>query len=598
MRAASLFVVCVLAKVLVLIGRDVPLSAWAPLAYLWQDLLVVLVFAAVEYLTRRRPWVAGALYAAAVVYVAVNVPLACQLSTPLTWPLLTATRSAIADSILHHVTPANVLRVAAVLAAAAVMPRLLRPVAARVGPRGRLAAVLVAVALLPLGPAATARVPTNGLHRNALAALVTSALPRVTAVGDDADWALSPFGSARSDDLSRYRGAAAGRNVVVIHLESTAAGYLRSYGAAEDPMPRLSALARRSILFENTYTVYPETIKTFFSTQCAVYPSLDTRAEDYEPAHSPALAELLAAEGYRTGLFHSGRFRYLGMEAVLRHRGYQTQEDAGDIGGERESSFGIDEASTVRRMLAWVDAQPRDRPFLLAYMPIAGHHPYDYPGAGPFPDDEEEIDRYRNALHYADASVGALLDGLRERGLEDDTLFVVCGDHGEAFGQHEGNFGHVLFLYEENVRVPMLVAAPGLTDEEVRVRRPASLVDLAPTVLDLLGLPSPSAYQGRSLLYPDERMALFCTDYSLGLVGLRDGRWKLIHELDSGRSQLYDLEEDPQEKRDLAGEHPERVDAYRRHLLRWVAAQKHLVTMKWDAEKHGFNGLSRSRLIV
>jgi hypothetical protein len=578
MRAMSLFLVFVTAKLLVLAGREVPLSPWAPLAYFWQDALIALVFAGVDWLLRRRPRIAWALYAAAAGYAALNVPLACLLSTPLTLPLLRATGGTISDSIAHHVTAANLLRVAVVLAVAALLPRLLRPAFARATPRLRIVLCVAAVLLIVLGPMAASRVATNGLHRNSLAALVTSALPHVLAADVAGEWSVSPLGGTPGEDLSRLRGRAAGHNVVVVHLESTGARYLMPYGAAEDPMPHVTALCRRSLLFENAYTTYPETIRSFFATQCAVFPALDTRAEDYEPVHSPALADLLAARGYRTGLFHSGRFRYLGMEEALRNRGYRTREDAGDIGGRRESSFGIDEASAVRRMLAWIDERPGE-PFLLTYMPIAGHHPYDAPDGGPFPDDPE-IERYRNALHYADASLADLLDGLRRRGLEDNTLFVICGDHGEAFGQHEGNYGHTLFLYEENVRVPLVVAALGLIEEPVRVGRIASLVDTAPTVLDLLGLPIPDEYQGRSLLSAEPRMALFCTDYSLGLVGLRDGRWIMIHELDSGRSQLFDLETDPDEKRDQSGELSERTAVYREHLLRWAAAQKYRLTRK------------------
>jgi lipoteichoic acid synthase len=454
---------------------------------------------------------------------------------------------------------------------------LMRRVVARLSLRLRLVVCVAAVLMLLLGPMAASRVATNGLHRNALAALVTSALPHVSAADMAGNWTVSPLGGAPGEDLSRLRGRAAGRNVVVVHLESTGARYLKPYGAAEDPMPRLTALSRQALLFENAYTTYPETIRSFFATQCAVFPALDTRAEDYEPAHAPSLAGILSEHGYRTGLFHPGRFRYLGMEEALRNRGYGTREDAGDIGGERESSFGIDEESAVRRMLAWIDERP-GKPFLLTYLPIAGHHPYDAPRPHPFPDDSD-INRYRNALRYADDSLADLLNGLRERGLEDNTLVVICGDHSEAFGQHEGNYGHTLYLYEENVRVPLLVAAPGLI-ESVRVGRVVSLADLAPTVLDLLGLPIPSEYQGRSLLSAEPRMALFCTDYSLGLVGLRDGRWKMIHELDSGRSQLFDLETDPGEKCDLSSEMPERTAVYREHLQRWAAAQKYRMTRK------------------
>jgi hypothetical protein len=573
MRALSLFLVFVTAKLLVLAGREVPASPWAPAAYLWQDALVALAFAVADRLLGRRPRVAWGLYWLLAGYAALNVPLACVLSTPLTWPLLHATGGTIADSIGHHVTAPNLLRMGVVLAAAALLPRLV----ARLSPRLRVGAAVVAVVLLPLGPAAVSRVLTGGLHRNALVALATSALPRVPAADAPGDWTLSPLGGTPEEDLTRLRGRAAGRNVVVVHLESTGAGYLRPYGAAEDPMPRLTALSARAILFENAYTTYPETIRSFFATQCAVFPALDTRAEDYEPAHAPALADLLAQRGYRTGLFHPGRFRYLGMEEALRNRGYRTREDAGEIGGERESSFGIDEASAVRRMLAWIDERPGE-PFLLTYLPIAGHHPYNAPPPYPFPDDSD-LNRYRNALHYADDSLADLLDGLRRRGLEDNTLLVVCGDHGEAFGQHAGNYGHTLFLYEENVRVPLLIAAPGRI-EPARVGRVVSLAGLAPTVLDLLGLPTPDEYQGRSLLSAEPRMALFCTDYSLGLLGLRDGRWKMIHELDSGRSQLFDLAADPGEKCDLSGELPGRTAAYRDHLLRWAGAQKYRLTRK------------------
>jgi arylsulfatase A-like enzyme len=134
-----------------------------------------------------------------------------------------------------------------------------------------------------------------------------------------------------------------------------------------------------------------------------------------------------------------------------------------------------------------------------------------------------------------------------------------------------------MFLYEENVRIPYLIVAPGLIDEPIRISRVAGQIDTAPTVLDLMGLPRPEAYQGRSLLDPIVGMALFSTDYAQGFVGLRDDRWKLIHDLDSGRSKLYDIQADPDENTDLADRFVERVAAYRAHLLRWSAAQKFLV---------------------
>jgi len=103
------------------------------------------------------------------------------------------------------------------------------------------------------------------------------------------------------------------------------------------------------------------------------------------------------------------------MEAVIRRRGFEVLEDAGDIGGNHESSFGVDEPATVDHALTWIDSIPRGEHFFLTYLPIAGHHPYETPEPGPFPE-KEEIGRYRNALLYGDTSLGTLIDGLRTRG--------------------------------------------------------------------------------------------------------------------------------------------------------------------------------------
>jgi hypothetical protein len=627
MRALSLLGVCVLAKVCVLIGRDMPLSLWLPIAHLWQDLLLVLLFAVLD-LWVRRLWLACTLYAMLVVYVAVNVPVARVLSTPLTWPLLRAAGAPLADSIWHYATWDNGLFVFLTLAAGLAFPLLARHLSSRLhawntavsetlrqlsgkliatarhqmsafsercgleactqGPQGekisgwswqgwklgpRAWQLSLMAALLWLGPLAVERVETLGLHRNAVVALFTTAFPRLPDPAHAADWRASPFSRSVSGQPSAYRGAAAGRNVVLVSLESTGAGYLRPYGAREDPMPHVTDLARQSILFENAYAVYPESIKGLYSTLCSAYPAIHTPAEAYERVPCDSLAAKLAQSGYRTGLFHSGRFGYLGMESIVQRRGFQTLEDAAQIGGDHQSSFGVDEPSTVKRILAWLDGLPRSQRFFVTYLPIAGHHPYATPAPGPFPENDMR-GCYLNSLHYADAALAGLMQGLRERQLDRDTLWVIFGDHGEAFGQHEGNFGHTLFAYEENVRVPLLITARGLTNEPVRVQEAVSLLDVAPTVLDLLGLGLPSSYEGESLLTPKSRMALFFTDYTLNVLGLRDEHWKFIHEIDSGRSKLFDLRADPAERVDLSSWHAVRAATYRSHLLRWCGYQR------------------------
>src|SRR5262249_62192341 len=122
-----------------------------------------------------------------------------------------------------------------------------------------------------------------------------------------ADGGHAPSAPPRPEAWPRPRGGPAGRNVVIVHLESTAARHLRPYGADVDPMPNLTRLTGQAILFENAYTTYPETIKSFFAAHCARYPALDTTPQMYEGVPGPSLAPLLAGRGDPHGPVHSGR---------------------------------------------------------------------------------------------------------------------------------------------------------------------------------------------------------------------------------------------------------------------------------------------------
>ncbi len=586
MRGASLFLVFLLAKTAMVWGRAAPMTGWSLVAYVWQDAMVALAFAAIDFALKKigaPARIASLIYWIAAIYAAINIPVGRAVSTPLTWPMLRAARGPLADSILLYVTPINVVLVLSILAVAAVLPLLLGPWLLIRAPRqlsrqllqkSRTWAAACAVVIVLLGPIASRRVDLHGMDRNVFTALIGNGLPREAARTEAGDWRASRFQPGPiTEDLSRFAGIARGRNVVMVGLESTAAQYLSIYGGEYDAMPNLSTLARQALVFDNAYAAYPESIKGLFSILCSTFPAFDSRPEDYENLECRSVAAVLADAGYRTAMFHSGRFGYLGMESVIGHRGYQTREDAGDIGGNHNSSFGVDEPATVARMLAWIDAVPHGQHFFLTYLPIAGHHPYATPKPGPF-DGTTEINQYRNALHYGDESLGSLIEGLRTRGLEDNTVWMIYGDHGEAFHQHEGNYGHTFFLYEENVHVPLLIAAPGLMRRRERVRKVVSLVDTAPTILDLMGIAPPANYQGRTMLGDAPRMALFFTDYSLGLLGLRDGPWKFVYEIGSGRTKLYDLDRDPREVTDLTAREPARASWYGQVVRGWSNEQK------------------------
>jgi lipoteichoic acid synthase len=552
--------------VLVLLYQDAGVVlAWGAL-----DVAALLLLARHEQALNRGGWIG---YALASLYVAINVPIARVFSTPLTFSMLGATGGALLDSIRSYVSPANVLAIAAIVGVAVLAPR---TGASAISSGRRVACVTLGLSVAALAGAQLApRIETLGLHRNALLTMALTTSARLSpASGARPTTALPSLPSeGRALDLTHLNGAARGRNVLWIILESTGAGYLGSYGAKPDPMPRLSALAEQGIVFEHAYSAYPESIKGLFSMLCGSHPVPYLPVSEYaaDKRACSSLAEELRRAGYRTGFFHSGRFRYLGMQGILDQRGFSELHDAESIGGAYASSFGTDDASTAARALEFVDHVPPGHPFFAVYSPIGGHHPYRAPGPRQEPfGGETDFDHYRNDLYTGDLALGRILDGLRSRGLFERTLFVIVGDHGEAFAQHPGNFAHTLYLYEENVRVPFIVAAPGLLLNQVRAPQLLSLVDLAPTTLALLGLPAPSDYQGRSGLEPNAGMAVFFTDHDLLKAGLRHGRFKLIQEQEHARLRLYDLAADPGERQNLVASEPARAQLYHDWLQRWL----------------------------
>ena len=166
MRAASLFGVLLLARVLMLAGAPIPISLWTPFAYVWQDVAAALVFAALDHSIARPRWV-WVLYGAAVAYLAVNVPIALALSSPLTWTMMRAVGGPLADSVRHHATSENVAPIVLIGISGFVFLVLLKRARFQV----RRSWLVVPIAVVALGPFAVTRIETLGFHRNAFGAL-------------------------------------------------------------------------------------------------------------------------------------------------------------------------------------------------------------------------------------------------------------------------------------------------------------------------------------------------------------------------------------------------------------------------------------------
>jgi glucan phosphoethanolaminetransferase (alkaline phosphatase superfamily) len=573
-RAGGIAAALLTAKTLALAVHGVTPGALDLLALGWQDALVALVFWAADALLRRPRWL-WIPYVAMIAYIAVNAAVVHTLGAPLTITMIRAAGGALADSIGAALTAGAAISIALIVAAGAAGPRL-----ASMLPRAlRVLAVCAGVLVVIAGSLTSRAIESGGLGRNAFTSLTATFAARVVAAPSTMDHRASPFGDRSGEGMAELRGLAAGRNVLLVGLESTAARYLAPYGAPDDPTPAVTALARESIVFDAAYAAYPESVKGLFAVLCAAAPAIDVEAEAHANAPCDSVVHRVARAGYRTALLHAGRFTYLGMQPVMDMHRFDGTFDAAAISGRVQSSFGVDEPAVVEKLLAWIDDEPRGKPFFAVYLPAAGHHPYLSNG-GPFSGDTD-LGAYKNAIHEGDRALGTLVDGLRRRGLLDQTLIVIYGDHGEAFDQHPGNRAHSLYIYDENVRVPLIIRVPGTPAGAVRrVPQVASVIDIGPTIVDLLGLPGEATAQGSSLLRSRERMALFHADYASGWLGLRDRCWKYVYEIDTARGRLYDVCLDPDETRDLASDHRARVETYRDHLLNWSAARRHAIVGK------------------
>jgi phosphoglycerol transferase MdoB-like AlkP superfamily enzyme len=359
------------------------------------------------------------------------------------------------------------------------------------------------------------------------------------------------------------------KNVVVLLLESVAAEYLSLYGSKHATTPHLEKLVaeRGAVVFDNFYVTAPYSCKSIVALSASVYERLDWKlVVQHSPEFSiPTITEVLRRHDYRTCYAHSGYWSWRNRDRFLKDR-VDDLVDAAQIPGPSTSSWGKTDKAMFQATLDWIDADPQQPFFLLAFT-IETHHPYATP-AEPiaFDVEDKELHAYLNAIRAADEYIAWFLKELEQRRLLDDTLIIITGDNGEAFGQHNQrthNFG----VYDCNVHLPLVMLHPSLKNMPRRAHGPREQIDLAPTVLDFLGIKSPGVWQGRNLFRPDDdRPAYFyCVGNSV-VVGLRHGPYKYHFYVDSGLEELFDVGADPREAINLALQHPERCRDYRRRV--------------------------------
>lgn len=355
-------------------------------------------------------------------------------------------------------------------------------------------------------------------------------------------------------------------NVLIVTLDTTRADRMGVYGHAAAQTPAFDGLAQRGVLFERAYATAPMTLPSHATMFTGLQPlehGLTTNGSGRLPEELTTLAELLAQRGCRTGAF-VGAF-VLDSKFGL-DQGFETYND--DLSGtprpvdvlhrERPGNVVVDAA------LKWLDEQRQERfhCWIHLYDPHLPYLPHPDNGADPFADAP-----YDGEIAFADRQLARVLDYLAQHQLDDRTLVVVVGDHGEGLDEHHEH-GHGYQLYESTLRVPLVIVPPGDGPRGLRIPEPVSLVDLCPTLLDLLGLTSTDNVSGASLagVWSGEPVAPRAC-FSMTNEPLLDNGWSPLRSLTTAdwkyvrtpKPELYDLRADPGETTNLAEAQPDRV---------------------------------------
>jgi arylsulfatase A-like enzyme len=403
--------------------------------------------------------------------------------------------------------------------------------------------------------------------------------------------------------------------LLLISLDTTRSDHLSAYGYPRRTSPALDALARQGVRFETAYSASASTAPSHATLFTSLHPLRHGVVKNGSPLaeERQTLAERLRARGFQTaavvGSFVlDARFGFsqgfdLYDDDFVAEEGTVTLEEW--LGHEVPASFDRRGDHVTRRALEWLrEVRDPARPFFLFVHYFDPHLSYDAPE--PFasrfeaelPPAAGELDRviarYDGEIAFADHAVGELLRGLEALGLADTTLVIVSGDHGEGLMQH-GLLGHGVHLYEEAVRVPLLMRWPGRLPRQRTVSEPVTAVDIAPTALELLGLGPMGGVQGESLapaargggrLDPERPIYLYRRHFASAwvedmgrayvhgsLFGIRQGRWKYIEGDLLETRELFDLEARHRERQNLAAAHPEKVRELAGRLEEWRRAQ-------------------------
>jgi arylsulfatase A-like enzyme len=382
-------------------------------------------------------------------------------------------------------------------------------------------------------------------------------------------------------------------HVLLITVDTLRADALGCYGNEQTPTPRLDALARRGVLFEDTITTIGKTGPAIASLFTSFYPPTHGARRNGVPMRPdiPTMAETLQAAGYRTGGFISNWTLRARLAAV--HRGFDHWDEDFD---RKRNPFGASERTAnavLDASLRWLRGLAEsDAPIFLWAHFSEPHDPYERHPGFEVPLPRERTDgwqkrwRYASEVAFVDDAIGRLLDGVESTMPRSERLTIFVADHGESLGEH-GYWGHGKNTFWPTLRIPLVLEGAGVPRGK-RIDSPVTIVDVLPTVLELLDLPAAEGMAGVSLArawngdVPRDRARFAFADRHTAIgptgrtlyehpleIALQVARVKTIYDFDRQRPRFFDLSADPRENRPLESSPVEfRPPLYRR-LAAW-----------------------------
>jgi phosphoglycerol transferase MdoB-like AlkP superfamily enzyme len=383
-------------------------------------------------------------------------------------------------------------------------------------------------------------------------------------------------------------------NVILFVMESTQKQAVSLYDSTYQVTPNLAKWRNISTVYTNMYSHIPSTPNSMATMISGIYPLISYKSIliEYKNKSLPSLSTELKKQNWKTSLFSSADLTFGNMDEYAKTYDFTTTADSKTIVCDfpkfqvtNTQLDGLDDKCIAKQYLNWSDSLSGEKKFSVLWTNQT-HYPYFIEEARQtkYVNGNAELNRYLNALKSSDEAFGILMEGLQKRNALQNTLVIVVGDHGEAFGTHNQT-GHANKVYEENVSIPCILYNPllckGNTSDDV-----SGLIDIAPTIANVLGLKPQPEWEGKSLFIQNNNgRTFFICPYSDFVLGTRNGDWKYIFNATLNKQELYNLKNDPKETIDLSKQYPDVVQKEYEMIGAWVQFHNQRLKQLKDRQK-------------